>query len=321
MQTCVNIAMQNLGRTGKNPSVGALIWNDNKVATGVTSLGGVPHAETNAIAKAIELGVDCQNSTLFVTLEPCSHFGKTPPCVDTIINAGIKHVVVGMKDPDLRVNGDGIAKLLQAGIQVEMLQIKEVAELYRGYNIFKTQNRPYVSLKIACSLDGKIALANGLSKWITCEEVRRCTNFLRSRFCGILIGANTYRADLPFLTCRVEGLEQFSPKRFVVSSNNIDGYSSVSGSVHKILEQLYRDDVQSVLVEGGANLITQFVEADIFDEIITVQAPIFLGHDSKSCIKELSLTALPLQSMSVESVRNIGNNVFTKFYKTLPKLG
>ena len=315
MQICCNIARQNLGRTGRNPSVGALIWNENRTATGITGFGGIPHAETVAIEKAQALGIDCRNSTLFVTLEPCSHFGRTPPCVDTIIEAKIPHVIIGMKDPDPRVNGAGIQKLTNAGTTVEMLNLNEVKELYHPYNIFKHEKRPYICLKIASSMDGKIAIASGESKWITSQEARRYTNFLRSRFNGILIGSNTYREDSPTLTCRIEGLENFSPKKFVASSNEIDGFVSVKGSIEEIITQIYTNDVQSVLVEGGANLITQFIKADAFDEVMLVQAPMFFGNDAKPCIENLQFSHIPLQVLKIVESTVIGGNIFTRLVR------
>jgi diaminohydroxyphosphoribosylaminopyrimidine deaminase/5-amino-6-(5-phosphoribosylamino)uracil reductase len=315
MQICINIAQQNFGRTGKNPSVGALILKDGLIATGVTSCGGTPHAEVNAINNAKNLGINCNDAKMFVTLEPCAHFGKTPPCIDTIIQAGISHIVIGVKDPDSRVNGKGIEKLHNAGIKVEMLEFPEIYELYKAYFVFKTQQRPLVTIKIASSLDGKIALANGKSKWITSENARQYTNFLRSRFNGILVGGNTVKHDKPTLNCRINGLEEFSPKRFVVSKNQFEGYQNVYGTTKEILEDLYKNDIQSLLVEGGANLITQFIKDDLFDELILVQAPVFIGNDGKSCIEELHLKEIPHSNLNVVTQKIVDGNIFTQFIK------
>ena len=315
MQICINIAQQNFGRTGKNPSVGALILKDGLIATGFTSCGGIPHAEVNAINNAKNLGINCNDAKMFVTLEPCAHFGKTPPCIDTIIQAGISHIVIGVKDPDSRVNGKGIEKLHNAGIKVEMLEFPEIYELYKAYFVFKTQQRPLVTIKIASSLDGKIALANGKSKWITSENARQYTNFLRSRFNGILVGGNTVKHDKPTLNCRINGLEEFSPKRFVVSKNQFEGYQNVYGTTKEILEDLYKNDIQSLLVEGGANLITQFIKDDLFDELILVQAPVFIGNDGKSCIEELHLKEIPHSNLNVVTQKIVDGNIFTQFIK------
>jgi len=252
---------------------------------------------------------------MFVTLEPCAHFGKTPPCVDAIIQAGISHIVIGIKDPDSRVNGQGMEKLQNAGIKVEMMELPQIYELYKAYFVFKTQQRPLVTIKIASSLDGKIALANGKSKWITSENARQYTNFLRSRFNGILVGANTAKNDNPTLNCRINGLEEFSPKRFVVSKNQFEGYQNVYGTTKEILEGLYQSDMQSVLVEGGANLITQFIKDDLFDELMLVQAPIFIGNDGKNCIDDLHLSEIPRIGLNVVDQKIIDGNIFTQFTK------
>ena len=315
MQTCINIAQQNFGRTGKNPSVGALILKDGLIATGFTSCGGIPHAEVNAINNAKNLSIDCNDAKMFVTLEPCAHFGKTPPCADAIIQSGISHIVIGAKDPDSRVNGKGIEKLHNAGIKVEMLEFPEIYELYKAYFVFKTQQRPFITLKIASSLDGKIALANGESKWITSENARRYTNFLRSRFNGILVGTNTVKHDKPTLNCRINGLEEFSPKRFIVSKNQFEGYQNVYGTTKEILESLHQSDMQSIIVEGGANLITQFIKDDLFDELILVQSPIFIGNDGKNAIDDLHLSEIPHSNLNVVTQKIVDGNIFTQFIK------
>lgn len=309
MAICLNVARQNFGRTGSNPSVGALVFNNDCVATGSTSIGGVPHAETIAIQKAEKLGIDCHGAELFVTLEPCAHHGKTFPCVENIIDAGITKVTIGMQDLDTRVNGRGIETLRAKGVEVELLEMDEIREFYRHYIVYKTQLRPYITLKIASSMDGKIALLNGKSKWITSHKVRHYTNFLRSRFNGIMVGAETVRKDNPSLNCRIVGLEKFSPRKIVASSTKISEYITVNGSVTEMLETLHRQGVQSLLVEGGANVITQFIKSNIFDEIIVVQAPIFLGNDAKNYIDDMQLQDIPLHSMQIQERKIIDGNI------------
>ena len=304
MQIAVQVGMENFGKTGTNPSVGAVIVRGDIVATGVTSIGGAPHAEVNAIENAKNLGIDLKKSTLFVTLEPCSHYGKTPPCAMAIVEAKIPNVFFGFSDPDPRVNGNGVKFLRENGVNVEFLSTDSIAKLHGGYSTFKTKNRPFVTLKIASSLDGKIALSNGDSKWITSESARRYTNFLRSKFDGILVGANTVRTDSPKLDCRIEGLEIFSPKKFVASKNiasteNFPEYTVVWGNIDEILFQIKENGVQNLLIEGGANLITQFLKANLFDELILVQAPIFLGSDSKNAVENLELNQIPSQNFEL----------------------
>ena len=313
MQIAVQVAMENFGKTGVNPSVGAVIVQENLVATGVTSIGGMPHAEVNAIANAKKLGMNLRKSTIFVTLEPCSHYGKTPPCAKAIVEAKIPNVFFGMYDPDLRVNGNGVKFLRENGVNVEFLPIDTITKLHGGYSTFKTKNRPFVTVKIASSLDGKIALANGESKWITSQNARIYTNFLRSKFDGILVGANTVRTDSPKLDCRIEGLKMLSPKKFVASRNiastqNFDGYINVQGAIEEILLQIKENGVQNLLIEGGANLVTQFLKANLFDELILVQAPIFLGNDSKNAIENLELNQIPSINLELKSQKYFDGN-------------
>lgn len=318
MQIAVQVGMENLGKTGTNPSVGAVIVQGNLFATGVTSFGGIPHAEVNAIENAKKIGINLEKSTLFVTLEPCSHYGRTPPCAKAIVEAKIPNVFFGMYDPDLRVNGNGVKFLRENGVNVEFLPIDTIAKLHGGYSTFKTKNRPFVTLKIASSLDGKIALANGESKWITSQNARRYTNFLRSKFDGILVGANTVRTDLPKLDCRIEGLEMFSPKKFVASRNiastqNFDGYINVKGAIEEILLQIKENGVQNLLIEGGANLITQFLKENLFDELILVQAPIFLGNDSKNAVESLELNQFPPINFFLKHQKDFDGNLIRVF--------
>ena len=304
MQIAVQVGMQNLGRTGINPSVGAIITQDNIAATGVTGFGGLPHAETIAIENAKNIGIDLTKSTLYVTLEPCSHYGRTPPCVKAIIREKIPYVVIGISDPDTRVNGNGVKFLRENGVCVEFCTLDSIKVLHEKYLTIKMKNRPFVTLKIAQSLDGKIALSNGESKWITSAGARSYTNFLRSKFDGILVGAKTVRMDMPLLDCRIAGLEIFSPKKFVASKMPIEHYTNVTGSIDEMLCQIQENGVQSILIEGGANLITQFLKANIFDEIILVTAPIFLGSDSTNAIEGLNLSQMPSQNLKVILEKN-----------------
>lgn len=205
-------ARDGVGNTAPNPSVAALIVADEGLLIEErTGQGGRPHAETQALQRWAELAprlplATRQAATLYVTLEPCNHFGKTPPCTEAIIQSGIRRVVVGMVDPDPRVAGQGIARLEAAGISViSGVADQEVKQFYLAYSHQRLNRSPYLALKLATSLDSRLALANGQSQWITGEEARHHTHGLRRRHDGILIGAGTLNQDKPRLTCRLAG--------------------------------------------------------------------------------------------------------------------
>ena len=199
MDVALSLAARNLGDTWPNPTVGCVLVKDGHViGRGWTGSGGRPHAETEALGRA---GAAAKGATAYVTLEPCSHHGKTPPCADALIEAGISRVVVATTDPDSRVSGRGIAKLKAAGVIVEVgLSKGEADRLNAGHFLRAKHNRPFFALKVAASLHGRIALANGDSKWITAPPARRAVQALRARFDAILIGSGTALADDPLLT-------------------------------------------------------------------------------------------------------------------------
>lgn len=215
MLTALSLAKRTLGQVWPNPAVGCIIVKQGKVVgRGWTGQGGRPHAEPQALSAAGELAA---GATLYVSLEPCCHFGRTPPCVDAIITAGIDRVVVAITDPDPRVSGRGIARLRQAGIHVSVgVCADEAAELNAGFFLRCEKQRPLFTLKMATSLDGRIATRTGESKWITGELARRAAHRLRSSHDGILIGSETALADDPDLGCRLPGMEHRSPIRIVV---------------------------------------------------------------------------------------------------------
>ena len=217
MRAALALARRSLGRTWPNPAVGCVIVRDGRViARGRTQDGGRPHAEADAIAHASE---PLKGATAYVTLEPCSHVGKSPPCVDALIAAGVARVVSAMEDPFPEVNGRGHAKLKAAGIAVEVGEgAREAAEINAGFLLRVKEGRPLFHLKIAASLDGHTATALGQSKWITGAEARLHGHGLRATHDAILVGSNTAGADDPDLTCRLPGLERYSPVRIVVDS-------------------------------------------------------------------------------------------------------
>lgn len=206
-----------LGRTWPNPSVGCVIAKNGAIlAAAHTARGGRPHAEAQALALA---GTAAQGATAYVTLEPCAHHGNTPPCAEALIAAGIARVVIACTDPDLRVNGQGVALLREAGITVETGLLRTEAEAHHAGFFSRVQRgRPLVSMKLATSLDGRITNAAGESQWITGQPARDYGHHLRATHDAILTGIGTVLADDPALTCRLEGREQDSPIRVVLDS-------------------------------------------------------------------------------------------------------
>ena len=217
MRAALALARRSLGRTWPNPAVGCVIVKDGViVGRGRTRDGGRPHAEVDALDQA---GDAARGATVYVTLEPCSHFGKSPPCADALIKAGVVKVVSAMEDPNPQVNGQGHARLRAAGIEVEVgAGAKEAAEINAGFLLQLRERRPLFHLKVASSLDGRIATASGESKWITGAAARADGQRLRATHDAILVGANTVAADDPELTCRLPGLDGYSPVRIVLDS-------------------------------------------------------------------------------------------------------
>ncbi len=217
MRAALGLARRGLGTTWPNPAVGCVLVKDGQVVgRGWTQPGGRPHAETEALARA---GEAARGATAYVTLEPCSHWGRTPPCCDALIRAGVARVVVAAGDPDGRVDGRGLARLREAGVQVEtgLFQAEAVA-LNAGFSRRVTLGRPVVLLKLATTLDGRIATARGESQWITGPEARRYAHALRARHDAMLVGSGTVLADDPDLTCRLPGMARVPLARVVADA-------------------------------------------------------------------------------------------------------
>jgi len=215
MRAALALARRGLGRVWPNPAVGCVIARDGRVVgRGWTQPGGRPHAEAEALARA---GDEAKGATAYVTLEPCCHWGRTPPCADALIAAGLARVVAAIEDPDPRVAGGGLLRLRTAGIAIESgLCAAEAAETNAGFLTRLRLGRPMVTLKLATSLDGRIATASGTSRWITGEPARQRAHLLRATHDAILVGTDTVIADNPQLTCRLPGLERHSPVRVVI---------------------------------------------------------------------------------------------------------
>lgn len=215
MDLALSLAARGLGRVWPNPAVGCVLVREGRImGRGWTQPGGRPHAEAVALAAA---GTGARGATAYVTLEPCSHHGRTPPCADALIAAGIARAVVALRDPDPRVDGRGLARLRAAGVEVvEGVRADEAERLQEGFLRRVREGRPMVTLKLATSLDGRIATATGESRWITGAEARRAVHAMRARHDAVLVGAGTARSDDPALTVRDLGLD-WQPVRVILS--------------------------------------------------------------------------------------------------------
>src|SRR5437764_12238002 len=215
MRAALGLALRGLGNVWPNPAVGCVIVKEGRVVgRGWTQPGGRPHAETEALARA---GEATRGATAYVTLEPCCHWGRTPPCTDALIAAGVRRVVVALEDPDPRVAGEGVRRLGAAGLHVDIgLGETEAAEINAGFFCRLRNGRPLVTLKLATSLDGRIATRRGESQWITGPPARERAHALRAGHDAIMVGTGTVLADDPQRTCRLPGLAHRSPVRVVI---------------------------------------------------------------------------------------------------------
>ena len=279
MEEAARIGEAARGTTAPNPNVGCLIVNGGVVVgRGATGPGGRPHAEAIALAEA---GEKARGATLYTTLEPCAHASaRGPTCAATIPSAGITRVVIGIEDPDRRTAGQGVAMLRDAGIEVDVGVKADVAHAsLSGYLKRVTLGRPRVTLKLALSIDGKIALSSGESKWITGEDARAHVHLERARSDMILVGRGTYLADAPRLDVRLPGLEERSPRRALLTRGQaVEGWETFSSPEH-----VFRlHDVNDLLVEGGSGAATAFLSADLVDRILIYRAPILVGAGKSS---------------------------------------
>lgn len=295
-----------------NPAVGAIIVKDGRViGRGWTADGGRPHAEAMALDQA---GAEASGSTVYVTLEPCAHdSARGPACADLLAAAKPARVVVGVTDPDPRTAGSGIACLRKAGIAAEVLNDDAARESLAGYLAQRKLGRPFVTLKLAMSLDGCIALADGTSRWITGEEARAHVHAQRARQDAILVGGGTWRADRPRLDVRLPGLEERSPQRVVLTRGIPPDGTKVINRPEQIADL---DGVQYLYVEGGAQTAAAFLSADLVDRIELYRAPIVIGVGMRA-IGDLGLTDLPGAHgrwAEVDS-RQLGSDRFTAYQR------
>ncbi|MFC3094768.1 bifunctional diaminohydroxyphosphoribosylaminopyrimidine deaminase/5-amino-6-(5-phosphoribosylamino)uracil reductase RibD [Alteromonas sediminis] len=325
MALAIDLAWQGCYTTSPNPNVGCVIVSSdgNLVGQGAHLKAGEAHAEVHALRDA---GKQAKGATAFVTLEPCSHTGRTPPCANALVNAGVKRVVVANVDPNPLVAGRGIKKLNEHGIEtVTGVLADKAALLNRGFFKRMKQGKPFVSLKLAASMDGRIALSNGQSKWITGPEARRDVQRFRAKSCAILTGSGTVRADDPSLLIRPEqaqiddypNLPIRQPARYVIDSTGSlpdtfqifnDGHKTIvfttkevttPGSIEycrvkqvgnhvdldAMLMELGKREVNQLWVESGATLAGQLLSQQLVDELIIYLAPKLLGDQGLPMLK------------------------------------
>ena len=316
MRLAIELAKKAEGKTSPNPIVGAVIVKNNKIiGKGYHRKAGLPHAEINALREA---GKRTRGSTLYVTLEPCNHYGRTPPCTDAIIRTGIKKVIIAMKDPNPINNGNGVRKLKKNGIRVETgILVKEAEEINRPYIKFITTGLPYITVKVAQSLDGKIATKTGDSRWISSEDSRRYVHELRGKVDAVMVGAKTVLRDDPLLLSKVS---QKQPMRIIVSgkSRKLKGakiFSHLDKSpvliVKSLSEALARKEMMHILVEGGGELIASLVERSLVDRFLIFIAPkIIGGRAAKTAVEGIGINNIrDASNFKIKSIKRFKKDI------------
>lgn len=350
IKQCIELAKKGSGYVSPNPLVGCVIVKEGeKVSEGYHHAFGSPHAEADAIGNYTG---NLTGAILFVNLEPCSHFGKTPPCADLIIERGIKRVVIGSTDPNPLVSGKGIKKLTEAGVEVVSgIMESECRELNKFFFKYHEKLLPYVTLKIAQTIDGKIADSSYGSRWITGEKSRMAVHSFRSEYDAVLVGINTVRVDDPLLDARM--VNGRNPRKIVIdkyldsdinrkifSSGETIIITSVSGSTkeelfkakgHKVvwlelnsdgefniaemLKKIGEERIMSILVEGGSRVFSSFARSGYFDEIMTFTAPRILGSGIPA-MENIGVNRIE-ESLLLKpvEVREMDGDVFVRYVK------
>lgn len=338
MRRVIGLAKRGIGMVSPNPLVGAVLFKDGvKIGEGFHQSFGGPHAEVNAIG-SVESPSDLRGAELFVNLEPCSHWGKTPPCTRLIIESGIRKVYIANTDPFPQVNGEGIRQLREAGIDVVTgVMEQEGAVLNRAFFTAQTLGRPWVTIKVAMTLDGRISTQTGESKWITSEGAREDVQWLRFAHDGILTGAGTVRADDPALTIRLKGISK-QPWRLILDSlatlpatarvfsdewkSKTLWYTTRSGdpgresivvhagdgktSLNEVMRDVFERGIHMVLVEAGPGVVSSFIREGLADELIVYVAPKLTGNGPAFFRAESGMDrladSLVLEPVSSESI-------------------
>jgi len=311
------------GRTAPNPSVGAIVvaadGDRPEWFAGATAPPGGPHAEIGALRAA---GPRAVAGTLYVTLEPCAHHGRTPPCTEAVVASGIRRVVVGMEDPDPSVGGRGIAALRSAGIEVEVgIGADEVGEQLAAYVNHRRTGRPWVVLKLASTLDGGTAAPDGTSQWITGDRARTDAHRLRAQSDAVLVGAGTVRVDDPALTVRLPAGDPYyrgpdaQPVRVVLgrvpSGAAVEPAVELGGDLGAVLDELGRRGILQVLVEGGATVAHGFHASGLVDRYVLYLAPaLFGGSDARPLFAGPGASTLDnLWRGKLRSVTSLGDDL------------
>ncbi len=342
MQQALSLAQFGWGQVAPNPAVGCVVVNPqgHVVGSGWTQKSGRPHAETVALAEA---GEGARGGTAYVTLEPCAHTGKTPPCAEALIEAGLARVVFAIGDPDARVNGAGAAMLKAAGIKVETGLCAEMAERdQRGFLLTQTIQRPLVTLKIAMSADGFMRTPEGQSPWITGELARQKGHMMRAQHDAILTGAGTLLADNPSLDCRLPGLADASPIPVIMSrggkisptcklaqrakhetvllyTESESDFVGETVALKQLTPQAALADLASrgitrVLLESGPKLAMAFAQGQCIDEVAVFIAPKKVDLGGKSDMSRLmSPEGLDLTLFTEGDTQHLGADIYTHY--------
>jgi len=320
MDLALRLGRRALGTTAENPNVGCVIVREGRLlGVGWTQPGGRPHAETEALNMA---GEDARGATAFVTLEPCAHHGRTGPCAEALVRAGIARVVTAIEDPDPRVSGGGHAILERAGIAFESgLMADEARRDMAGFLTRITRKRPQVILKLALSADHKISGGVGQRTAISGPEAKARVHLLRAQCDAILVGMGTVLADDPELTCRLPGLAHRSPRPFVLSRSGTmppashlarRGAEVLTGSIGEVLADLGRRGINRLMVEGGASVARSFLEARMVDHFHLIRAATTLGPHGVDALAGLTLEKA-LQPFALIEQEKLGGDLLTVY--------
>ena len=327
LKRAIDLARKGKYLTKPNPMVGCVIVKDSEViAEGYHMKYGSNHAEINALEDLNKNNniseAEFRQLTLYCTLEPCCHHGKTGPCTDAIIKSGIKKVVIGIKDPNPKVSGSGIKQLEDNGIEVlSGFFEEELIELNKHFFFKNTYNRPYIAVKIASSVDGMSHRKDNTFTWITSEKSRDDVQIVRAGFDAILTGGNTLRNDNPRMNARVD-FEVNQPQKILLTSQEINKESNFfksgdviinrSSDLNKVITELSNTEINSILVEAGPNLVNAFLDNDLVDEIIIYKSNITLGDEGVSWFENKTIESLGFDLKSSFKINDDSKETYLK---------